>query len=337
MPYVTGTALSFADLLTALRNACTSNGWTLSGNVLHKGTCYAEVLQAGMGDTGAPADGGLHVRAGNGIDGSNLLTDTVTAPVRMGILKAVSGETWPDWDWPVTYHIHVHASPDEVFLVVNYEAGARFQWLAFGQSPSPGNAGTGNWHSSIAGRPGLDARRIQNGSYHPDGGNIRRSGGQIHGCGPFFWGNGREDSAAVYLGSGIHGAIDNVSGLPVWSNDRYFACSTGGSNQGVNGGLTVRPLLGFSPNAWNNETHLIPIQIIQERPDLKTSLIGELQHIRMCRNDYIGPGDVITLGPDQWKVYPCYKKDAANRNGPGATTAGDHSGTVAMAIRYDGP
>ena len=72
MAYETGSANSFADLLAALQAACTGNGWTLSGNVLHKGTCYAEVkLTQTQGSVVWP-NSALGVRACNGIDGSNL-------------------------------------------------------------------------------------------------------------------------------------------------------------------------------------------------------------------------------------------------------------------------
>src|SRR5262245_27353299 len=108
MAYVTGTAANMTAVLTALRNACTANGWTLSGNILWKGTCYAEVRIGDNGETGAPTGTMLYVRAGNGKDGSNNLTDAATRFGMIGPLRVAGGAaSWPDWDWPVTYFIHI--------------------------------------------------------------------------------------------------------------------------------------------------------------------------------------------------------------------------------------
>lgn len=154
MAYITGTANSLSDLLAALRNACTANGWVLSGNVLRKGTCFAEIIAVPKVGLTTHADFGfLQVRGGNGIDSGNNLTDTpldyAAAWPACGVIGPNGNDrgvsTYTDWDWPVTYHIHVHASPDEVFLMVNYGAGQYWQGLSFGQSPSPGCPGTGNW------------------------------------------------------------------------------------------------------------------------------------------------------------------------------------------------
>jgi hypothetical protein len=48
----------------------------------------------------------------------------------------------------------------------------------------------------------------------------------------------------------------------------------------------------------------------------------------------------VTIGQDRWKIYPFFKKNIQYRNGTtGASPSGgtNHSGTLAMAIRHDGP
>lgn len=323
MAYVTGTAASFANLLTALRNACTANGWTLSGDVLHKGDCYVETKVAAI-RSGAPATGHLIVRAGNGIDGANALTDPAPRSMGMGLLNAVSGgANYPDWDWPVTYHVHIHG--DEVHMFANYDAGQRWQFVAFGRSPAPGCVGTGNWCTATMVDAGSYSQaRINSYSIQPEGAHTDSSIG-----GGYFWG------VRIKKASAIHGAHDATTGLARWSNpDAHFSSSLVDGQ--CSAAPTQSPLLSYLPNAWNSETILLPIQIVNLRPESKVSLIGELQHARVTRNDFIVPGGVITLGPDKWKVYPFYKKDTTQRDGVGSSGT-DHSGTMAVAIRYDGP
>lgn len=132
MAYVSGTASSLGDLLTAIRNACTANGWTLSGNVLHKGTCYVEVMISGLFIT---------VRGGTGIDGGNALTGaTDQGTAQLGIVGAAIS-----FAFPMTYFAHIFPSPDEVYFIVNYNVNY-YQTIAFGQSEMTGLTGSGNWY-----------------------------------------------------------------------------------------------------------------------------------------------------------------------------------------------
>ncbi|QDH70841.1 hypothetical protein [Marilutibacter alkalisoli] len=347
MPYVSGSANSFADLLTALRNACTTNGWTLSGTVLHKGTCYVDVLRETAPFNLAPADSHLSVRAGNGIDGSNNLTDPAPRRAWLGLLRAVAPDnTFPDWSWPVTYHIHVLTDPDEVWLWVNYNTDF-WQWLAFGQSPAGGNAGTGNWHAaSICERgpsSGSNTTRINQCRVGADGVADRGGGNEAQFCPqPFFL---FHTSASTYShpNYAIHGALDDSTGAPIWSSgDRHFAdggVGGGYSPHTVNASRALVPLYSRSPNQWNSEAPLLPVQVIQTRLSNKVSLIGEFRHSRLTRNKFITPGQVVPLGADEWKVYPVYRRNAAVTGDVGSGTLGagaDHSGTFAIAIRYDG-
>lgn len=327
MAYVTGTANSLTDLLTALQAACTGNGWTLSGNVLHKGTCYAEVKLGSTATKPTHADGALIVRGGNGIDGANALTDPSPGAPRLG---PVNMDLFVDWSWPVTYHVHVLTEPDEVYLLVNYEL-EYWQNLCFGQSPAPGNVGSGNWCSATQGTDYFQGTVVPPVRITPDGGTA------VYlslACLPFFWGHNDHTIYGSGLNSQIHGCI-SATGTTIWTSATYYLDLPSTRADGeVSAAAACRPLLAYTPNAWNLETDLLPVQILQARPSAKVSLIGELQHSRFCRNDYLDDGAVQTLGGDRWKVYPAYRKDAANRNGGDGVT---HSGTMAIAVRYDGP
>lgn len=344
MAYVTGSTSSMTDILTALRNACTANGWTLAGNVLHKGGCYARVSLGNNGDGNAPANSRVELQVGNGIDGSNALTDAAPRWCALGLIADASA-VYTDWDWPAAYHIHIGTAPDEVYLFVNYGAGQFWQWLGFGKSPSPGNAGTGNWQSATMGSAygnGITFRTNRV-SLTPTGANIYSNVTNPNFVPlPFFTHQIVNLSTRPMISSFMHGCIDDAAaGVPRWNT------STEGWNNRdavttpqLTGAVAADPLFTRSPNAWNNEAVLLPLQIVQGRPSAKVSIVGELKHMRLVRNDFIDPGAVITLGTEKWKVYPAYSKNIAGRNGSNTGNSSStltHSGTMAMAIRYDGP
>lgn len=133
MAYVTGSANTLADLLAAIQNACTANGWVLSaGGVLSKGACFTELKIA---------SGVITIRGGTGVDGSGNLTGACDTPT--GRL----GQTWPGqvFTFPMTYFIHVNAAPDEVYVVCNFNV-TYYQSVAFGTSATLGLVGSGGWY-----------------------------------------------------------------------------------------------------------------------------------------------------------------------------------------------
>jgi hypothetical protein len=326
MPYVPGTANSFADLLAALRNACTANGWTLSGNVLSKDGCFAEAIITKLDAGSAPANGAIQIKVGNGKDGSNLLTDPCNGKAFIGRLVS-TGSTYPDWDWPVNYRIHINSAPDEVVMVVNYGAGQYFQWLMFGKSPAPGNAGTGNWcDASISAGGSLMATNTA--GVDPTGVTLRADFSYPRWTPIPFWRNNSGGGATPHSHQ-FHGVIDATSGAARW-NDNAVPSE-------AQAPAALQPLIKYSPNAWDSETHLFPLDIVQFRSSAKTSIIGSIASVRLCRNDYIDPEGLIDLTPDHWKVYPCFRKNDTARDGAGTGTQTDHSGTFAIAVKYDGP
>ena len=353
MPFVTGAANSLPDIVTALRNACTSNGWTLAGEVLHKDGCYVRIRAIAKTDGGAHPDFGLiEIQPGTGIDGSNNLTGTpqqystnwpacgVIGPMGTG----TSTSSYVDWDWPVNYFIHILTDPDEVFLMVNYGSSQYWQGLSFGQSPAPGCPGTGNWSYASCPRAAIDAGsggRIHGNSrvvVNPGGSELSTwSGGVVPGAVP-FWGRTMDQSGAVPNPGLFHGVWANDGVTTGWSHPRYYwnsSANPGVAMNVVSAALPAQPLPQYSPNTWNNEAHLVRLQILSPRLEWKSSIVGEIKHARFIRNDFLNDGEVIDIGGEKWKVYPAYRKNVSVRNGAGQA-GGDHSGTQALAIRYDG-
>lgn len=343
MAYASGTANSLPDLLAALRNFCIANGWALSGDVLHKaGGPFIAITTVDPGPLGD--QGAIMIRGGNGIDGGNNLTDMALGAGYLGPLWRSSGTGTDDWSWPVTFHLLAHEAPSEVYLFVNYN-GTFWQNLSFGRSPAPGCPGTGNWfHGFHPGRqvgvhppaPNVNQRwnRWDRVVANPQGDQLSSWSGGMIGCAPFWW-QSKDESSAQPLSAQFHGCMRDSDESVQWSDQRYVM-GHGASEVGVSSSKAVQPLPQYSPNAWNNEAHLIRWYVLQRRDEFKSSVIGELKHLRFVRNDFLGDGEVIQLGDEKWKVFPFYRKNAAARNGV-ASPGGDHSGTQAMAVRYDGP
>lgn len=295
MAYVSGTAIDITELRNSIFAACVANGWTLSGNVLHKGTAYIEgVIVAGF----------IEWRGGTGKDVSNALTGAAPYISRTG-----SGGQIP-MTFPCNYEVHIFTNPDEVYVAVNYSA-VYYQHIWFGLSNVPALPGTGMYFSSF---------RFTAANYLGDcistlnGGTSNNAYG---GC-PAFWATavGQNcQNSYIHHGTDARTWTDSTSHYPM-----SFAATS--------------PLLAILPNAWNNETVLLPFQVYVPRAaGNKVSLVADLKNVRHCRITNHDPGEIITLGPDKWKMYPWYKKDAANPSG----FASNDSGTTAWAVRYTGP
>lgn len=75
-------------------------------------------------------------------------------------------------------------------------------------------------------------------------------------------------------------------------------------------------LYNYSPNSFNALTPLLPILVAAERVgDEKYSPLGHAPDIRYCNMKNLSPGDLITIGSDQWLVFPAIQKTSVwNQN-----------------------
>lgn len=301
MAFVTGTANSFTDLLTALQNACTANGYALTGNVLSKGTLFAEVTYV----TGTYPR--LKVRGGSG-QASGVLSgasDRGMATLGHGTTGSALGDT--AFTFPMTYNIHIGTAPDEVYLFVNYNL-TMYQFIAFGQSNVPGIVGTGNWYA------GSDIDR--NGT--PTGVDARTIGGYMEAG---YINGGLFQGLQGYPAS-MNGAVDHQLDSATWLV------------RGAWGDLWAA--MPNNPSSWNDESVLLPVTVYANRPSGFISCVAELAHARFVAIDNFTDRQVITLGSDKWMVYPWWQR-GPRAMPPGSTTTTTTTGTVGHAVRYDGP
>lgn len=329
MPFITGSAADQAALLTTLRSAATANGYTLDGNIVKKGNLHLNTYNSATGGE----DSALVVWMGKG-SASGALTDAFqygVTPNRSTVFRCA---------YPVTYDIHVH--DDELFMVW-WDANEKYFWLAWGQSsPFSDTPGAGN--SLWCGGTQSTCFTINSGTYYdpdrwinigPDfGGTTTGVSTEAQQCTSpaLFWHTHqptvRGFSNTIYTDTA--GAMLGGRGTVTDSTDDYV----------VTGIRHLAPLIARQPNTWNGETVLLPICCYTPVASLKQQLEIQVKHARYCRLNNLDPRTVITVGGQDWKVYPWFKLDRTTPNGSASGSAAaaiDHTGTFGWAVKYDGP
>ncbi|UEP18794.1 virion protein [Pseudomonas phage vB_Pae_W3] len=317
MAYLNGSAASFADLKTAIENAAIAAGWTFADGILSKNGCFFQLI--------ADTSGGytqLRLHGGTGKSGSTLTGQ----PASNAGVKIASSADNPI-SFPITYEIHYFDNPDEIYCVTNYNSDY-YQTLAFGKSDIPGIGGTGAWFTgNMASNLTLTgtgttsaAQRVHMSVGQTDCGSTPYSGMTCP-----FWFKG--SSAGSNVASYMHCGLDSVA----WRSE---GVETAGN--GMLGISYCASLLAALPNISNQATILLPVKAIAWRFDGGRTIAANPKNVRYLRIDNIVPGEIITFGADQWKVYPMFRKDATQRNGVGWTTGATHTGTFGFAIKYTG-
>jgi hypothetical protein len=301
MAYFSGSAVDMAAVRAALVDACVTQGWSWDSGteMLSKGAMFLRLQVV----SGYLTLLGLTSASAGGAPNVVRIGQIGSAPIT----------------YPLSYEVFVFAS--EVFLVVNYSVDI-YQWAAFGQSSVSGLSGSGMWVGASTG-PTNDNAGVGVSITPTSGGAI----GSDRTSAALFW-------STVYLSGSqqahrnayVHSDLDGEG----WRLNNAAATS-------LVGVLASAPLVGIMPNSWNSEAVLLPIRAYKLRPASKISLVADLENARYTRLDNYAPGEVITLGPDRWKVFPWYRKDASARNGFTGGSGVPHSGTLGWAIRYEGP
>lgn len=315
MAYITGSAASFADLQTAIQNACTANGWTLSSGILSKNGCFFQLV-AGTSDGYAQ----LQLFGGTGRSGTTL---TGQPPSNDG--AKICSNNGNVIAFPINYEIHLFTNPDEVYCIINYNSDF-YQQLSFGKSDVPGIGGTGAWFSGAKRSDqtltdGIYGNKVFMGIDWPD--TVTMSTYEGYGCGLFFDGRG------AYFCSFVHTGLDAT---PWRSGNSGDVALTGYRSAG----MQVSNLLMQLPNLYNSANVLLPIKPVALRSSGGVTIIANPKNARYLRIDNVVPGEIITFGAERWKCYPFYRKDSTVRNGFDWPTGATHSGTFGYAIRYTG-
>ena len=90
-----------------------------------------------------------------------------------------------------------------------------------------------------------------------------------------------------------------------------------------------------SPSSWNGESVLPPIQVYTTITGGTCAMTAQLGHARWIMLDNLTDGQILTFGPDKWKVYPLWRRSSPRTLSPAPINNG--TSTLGHAIRYDGP
>lgn len=336
MAYFTGTAISCPDLLSKFQTHLTTDlppadQYTLEGDVLYKDGLY--VLVEGfdtptnfmniIGGTGSDGGGNLTGQPPfTGTPAQNQIRDCAFYPVRQPT----------DFTFPLTYFVHVFTNPDEVYLIAQDAGGSRFTHLSFGRSPAPNLPGTGNWYHATYPNAWVnfdaDTRYTENFSVQGARANILFSSTQQSGTS----GNTAQPGC-TFLQHGLDGNQWSNVGNDVGSNNQTTTVTWNSTESVATCAELITPLDKI-PNVYNEQAILLRMSPMVLRPAGASSIVANLEHIRFTRLDNYEALDIITIGLDQWRLYPPIKRNIVDREGGLGV---DHSGTFGYAIRYDGP
>lgn len=319
MPYITGTANTLAELRGALVSACTANGWSWNSST--------EVLSKAGRFSGKDLFVRLQISGAflTLLGRTSALAGDAPRDVKIGGAWTGSASLYAV-TYPLNYYIHINDF--EVYMFINYSTDF-WQYCAFGQSAIP-LPGTGLWVSaSLATQASLgDAYIPRSGCYISGSGFQNYSSlGLGTTAGPFsILYSGHGYTYVNQCNSFTHTALNTVAPWSLQST----------SSVDLYNGFTLSPKLSLIPNAFNAEAVLLPVAEYYTHTGGYRSLVNDLKHCKITRNNYYQPGQVITIGTEKWKIYPVVRKNAFAGNGD-QDNYNYHSGTIALAIRYDGP
>ena len=307
MAYQTGSAATFAALKSSIETFLASNGWTVSDDVLSKGTLFYQ-LTAGTYD--------LVLRAGTGQAGS-ALTGLCGSAVKQKDFSLAPVT------WPLTYELHALTDPDEVYVVVNYNVD-KWQHLHFGISNMPEIGGTGAWFGasfrSTVNRLSTGCKVFLKNSSSGSGVGVQAFDG--FGLGYFF-----ADTAGSLQSSYLHCGLEGTG----WKT------TYGPAAGNLIGPDYTAALLYALPSQFNQATTLLPIHVLVARTSQGQTIAASLVHARYCRLDNVVAGEIIPYGSDLWKLYPMHSRNEQQRDGVSWNTGAQHTGTFGIAIRWTGP
>lgn len=316
MPFQTGTATSFVNLLDTLRLFATGNGWTENSWVspalsLQKGTIYANLnatstelqMKGSLGYSGAAAWN------------AQPSTHAPVPRIRDGWYGTVT--------WPAIYWLFSHASPDDIVVVLRYQP-TRFLYFTFGQLLKYGTYPGGEYYaasseSTTSGNEDTGQRAAQ---------VPFLTSSDLANFAGLFWRRTYVNSLSVGIPDLIHAEIDsNTWGGPV-SHQSSAAIIPGRIQFLASSSDHTYPLQNRLVSAFNGLATLQPIEVFALRPDAHYSPLGRVEHLRYANVINHNPADIIDIGGQKWMLFPWTEK-----GGPG-DSAGQHYG---YAVKYDGP
>lgn len=314
MAMYTGTFSSMADLLSKFLGHLGTAGFSITAADATYGATVA-IPGAGGGVVTITADTyALRLLAGDSGRGTlagaaGTMVNATPYFVRLAYPRVAPAVM----SFPGTYWLSIFDDPAEVWLIVEVD-GEYYLRCGFGRSDVSGIVSHGAWVSATCGggdppQPGTSW------------GSGSGTGSSTVAAIPFDHTTssaGAGGTSVHYVRSGFEGRVwDNAMGA-IATAYRYSA-----------------PLLNsaYSPNAYNGEPVLLPVNVYCQRASSLHSLCLAIRNLRHMRIDNYTPKDIITLGHEDWIVFPGYRKSVVAN--PDLFGANESSGFVGFALRYE--
>lgn len=336
MPYQTGSVVSFAALRTEIISFLSANGWTQEFDIVKRNGVVAKIT---TGTTGHDSDAYIRLEGGKGSDGAgNLIgkhdidetlnnkSGQMTASFGLGSANAMV--------FPITYYFHLASTPvDEFWCFIQFN-GDCCQHMGFGNINKSAPFSGGGFYSCTT----VEVSNTAQSLYGWTSFNLMSNPGYGR-VSPFFSRNvlelipfhgGYAADANVFSGSFVHAEV---------GGSEWYCSSLLTSNVSypqteymIAGHRETGAMQKVSESTVNGMPNLIPFNLRVRGYDNNLQPIGSLENIRFSQIGLIDFGQVESDGTDSWKFYPLFKKDAANPLG-----GVSHTGTMGLAVRYDGP
>lgn len=285
MAFQTGTASSPTDLLSLLVTFATANGWVVytptSGYVFHNPTTGQYVGVAANTNTFLLA-GALGYNSGaawNAQPGAT--TNTARANDCAGPYKAY----------------YFFSGPGYIHVVVERSTNL-FKHFMFGELEKAGSYVGGHYfdathHDMTEYSPTNRTHNLLNHNVHRYLFDARESGAPVYGSIRIDY-DGKTNN---WLSRGSQGA-NSVGESNIYKSIVRFEFSR------------YWPFFFNSPNLFNQRTVLIPIDVFVSRPSNLFSPVGTVKDVRFLNIKNFTPGEILTLGSDEWYVFPHIAKTA---------------------------
>lgn len=325
--YSTGSATGVVDLITKLEVFLAANGWTTDSFATegsgkryhaHKGGVYlnmrayvAEIPNVNILSASGSSTTALAMNLGTGGTGTNWF-DKTGVPLTLASTYPTAGLNGITAAIPA-YHFFAQNSGGSIIVVVEYAAGF-YQYIAFGSLNKYGTYTGGSYFT---------------GSKTGVSNTVLVSNGEMPGVGFFSKdaGNGNTSPAFVSLTvdaeTGWHWADSYNGGRD--STKRYVL-------DNYSRFLTTLPI---QPNTLNDLAVMLPVVLSAERDanhngSTHLSPIAELPNTYYLRISAITPGQQITLGSDDYRVFPFFHK---NNSTDTPSSIGGHSSYHGFAVK----
>jgi len=294
MAYFTGTANNPADLLLKLKSHAESIGWITDRSTSDEWCCHN-------------ADSYWSIKAFNNrleLCGNTGFNNSAVWNKQLGSTAAQADGTYSNNG---TYYIlattafiayHLFASEDYLHLIVEVSSGS-FRPLLIGSLDKCGAVYNGGQY--VCGLYLYAYNLTNNWNYYPFDGY----------------------AVNYYSPYASRVRVDGQDGAPSPNWLSFSSFNTTNQAIGLGRGYykeSKHPsslLVETSANALTGGTLLIPCTIYTVGAENRTRMIGEVKDFRVCRMDYLSPGDSVIVGSEQWRVFPAVERTNNDNQGSG--------------------